>query len=177
VFVRAAGADQSLVPALASAIHEIDPEIATFGGRTMTEIINDSQAAYQRRVSAIVVGAFASVAWLLGALGIYGVIAYSVSRRTREIGVRMALGAQRGAVYALVLGEAGRLVAAGIVIGALVSVAGAAFMRDLLFGVRAWDPFTIGGIAGALTASALLASYLPARRAASVSPIEALRVE
>jgi predicted permease len=177
VFVRAAGADQSLVPALASAIHEIDPEIATFGGRTMTEIINDSQAAYQRRVSAIVVGSFASVAWLLGIIGIYGVIAYSVSRRTREIGVRMALGAQRGAVYALVLGEAGRLVAAGIVIGALVSVAGAAFMRDLLFGVRAWDPFTIGGIAGALTASALLASYLPARRAASVSPIEALRVE
>jgi predicted permease len=177
VFVRAAGPDRSLVPALASAIHEIDPEIATFGGRTMNEIINDSQAAYQRRVSAIVVGAFASVAWLLGVLGIYGVIAYSVSRRTREIGVRMALGAQRGAVYALVLGEAGRLIGAGIVIGALVSVAGAAFMRGLLFGVRAWDPFTIGGIAGALTASALLASYLPARRAASVSPIEALRVE
>jgi macrolide transport system ATP-binding/permease protein len=177
VFVRASGAEQSLVPALTSAIHEIDPDIATFGGRTMNEVINDSQAAYQRRVSAIVVGAFAAVAWLLGVLGIYGVVAYSVSRRTREIGVRMALGAQRGSVYALVLGEAGRLIAAGIVIGALVSVAGAAFIRGLLFGVRAWDPLTIGGIAAVLTASALLASYVPARRAASVSPIEALRVE
>lgn len=177
VLVRASGAEASLVPALASAIHDVDPEIATFGSRTMNEIINDSQAAYLRRVSAVIVGAFAAVAWLLGILGIYGVIAYSVSRRTREIGVRMALGAQRESVYRLVLGDAGRLIATGVLIGAGGSIAAAAFMRGLLFGVRAWDPFTIAGVAAVLTGSALAASYVPARRAASVSPIEALRPE
>jgi predicted permease len=177
VFVRASGAEESLVPALTSAVYGIDPDIATFGGRTMAEVINDSQAAYLRRVSAVIVGAFAAVAWLLGVLGIYGVIAYSVSRRTREIGVRMALGAQRGSVYCLVLGEAGRLVAVGIAIGAGGAIAAAVLMRGLLFGVSSWDPFTIGGVAAVLTGSALLASYVPARRAASVSPMEALRAE
>lgn len=177
VFVRASGAEQSLVPALTSAIHEFDPDIATFGGRTMAEVIHDSQAAYLRRVSAVIVGAFAAVAWLLGVLGIYGVIAYSVSRRTREIGVRMALGAQRGSVYRLVLGEAGRLVAVGIAIGMGGSMGAAVLLRGFLFGVRSWDPITIGGVAVVLTASALVASYVPARRAASVSPIEALRAE
>lgn len=117
------------------------------------------------------------MALLLGAVGLYGVIAYSVSQRTREIGVRMALGAQRGSVYRLILMEAGWLTAGGIAIGLGCSVAVASLMGDLLFGVRSWDVSTLAGVAALLAASALLASYVPAHRAASVNPLEALRAE
>jgi ABC-type antimicrobial peptide transport system permease subunit len=105
------------------------------------------------------------------------VIAYSVSQRTREIGVRMALGAQRGSVYGLILKEAGRLIVVGVTLGLVGSVGAAMLMRKLLFGVPPWDAPTLAVVAIVLAASALLASYIPARRAASVSPVEALRVE
>jgi len=114
---------------------------------------------------------------VLGVVGLYGVIAYSVSQRTREIGVRMALGAQKSAVYKLVLGEAGRLIAIGVVVGLVGSVGAAMLMGKLLFGVQAWDAGTLAGVAVVLGASAMLASYFPARRAASVNPTEALRAE
>jgi ABC-type antimicrobial peptide transport system permease subunit len=110
-------------------------------------------------------------------VGLYGVVAYSVSQRTREIGVRIALGAQRGSVYQLVLSEAGRLAGAGIVIGLLCSIGAATLMRGLLFGVRAWDITTLSGVASVLTIAAMLASFIPARRAASVDPVDALRAE
>ena len=110
-------------------------------------------------------------------MGLYGVIAYSVSQRTREIGVRMALGAQRSSVYELVLKEAGRLIAVGIVVGLAGSVASAMLMRKLLFGVQAWDAGTLAGVALLLAVSALMASFIPARRAAAVNPVEALRAE
>src|SRR5262249_38119514 len=109
--------------------------------------------------------------------GLYGVVAYSVSQRTREIGVRMALGARRGSVYGLILKEAARLTAFGIGAGAFLAVLGASLMRDLLFGVRTWDLPTFGVVSLLLGISALLASYIPARRAASVNPTEALRSE
>jgi len=105
------------------------------------------------------------------------VIAYSVTQRTREIGVRMALGAPRGSVYRLIMKEAGWLTAAGIALGLLSSVAAATLMRKLLFGTAAWDVTTLAAVAIVLGASAMLASYLPARRAASINPVEALRSE
>jgi len=108
---------------------------------------------------------------LLGVVGFYGVVAYSVGQRTREIGLRMAVGAQRGAVYRLVLGEAGRLTVLGVVFGLAGSLVAATLLRSMLFGVRSWDPPTLIGVAAVLGVSALLASYLPARRAArSIRP-------
>ena len=145
--VRTSKGEQSLLPTLAATIHRIDPEIATFDPRTMRARIDNTPAAYLRRCSAWLVGGFAFLALLLGAAGLYGVIAYSVSRRTREIGVRMALGAQRGTVYRLILKEFGWLIAAGIVIGLLCSVAAATLLRGLLFGVRAADPETLAAVA------------------------------
>jgi predicted permease len=175
--VRTAGNEQALLPTLAAAIHRIDPGIATFDPRTMSQRIDNTPAAYLRRCSAWLVGGFALLALLLGAAGLYGVIAYSVSRRTREIGVRMALGAQRGTVYRLILREAGWLIALGIGIGLVCSVAAATLLRDLLFGVRSADPEILAGVAAVLGVAAILASYIPARRAASVNPVDALRAE
>jgi ABC-type antimicrobial peptide transport system permease subunit len=129
------------------------------------------------RSSAWLVGAFAALALLLGVVGLYGVIAYSVSQRTREIGIRMALGAQRASVYRLILKEAGWLTAAGIGIGLACSIGAAMLMRSLLFGVRSWDVETMAGVAVVLGISAFFASYIPARRAASVNPVEALHTE
>ncbi|HVW77323.1 MAG TPA: FtsX-like permease family protein [Alloacidobacterium sp.] len=117
------------------------------------------------------------MALLLGVVGLYGVIAYSVSRRTREIGVRMALGAQRGAVYRLILGEAGKLAGFGLSAGLGLSLFAAMLLRRLLFGVQSWDTGILAGVVIVLTVAALLASYFPARRAASVDPVEALRSE
>lgn len=114
---------------------------------------------------------------MLGAIGLYGVIAFSVSRRTREIGVRMALGAQPAAVYRLVLGQAGLLAVAGIAIGFACSFAAARLLKGLLFGVESSDAPVWIAVAAVLAICALLASYLPARRAASVNPVEALRAE
>jgi len=114
---------------------------------------------------------------VLGAAGLYGVIAYSVSRRTREIGVRMALGAQAGTVNRMILSEAVRLIAAGIVIGLAGSAAAARLLRGLLFEVSAADPATMAAVAVVLGMAALLASYIPARRAAAVNPVDALRAE
>jgi ABC-type antimicrobial peptide transport system permease subunit len=139
--------------------------------------IDDSQAAYFRRSAAYLVGGFAALALVLGVVGLYGVIAFSVSRRTREIGVRMALGAQRSSVYRLILKEAGRLIGVGVVLGLAGSVGAAMLMGKLLFGVQAWDAETLAGVTVVLAVSALMASYFPARRAASVSPTEALRAE
>jgi macrolide transport system ATP-binding/permease protein len=143
----------------------------------MRNRIDDSPSAYLHRSSAWLVGGFAGMALLLSVVGLYGVIAYSVGQRTREIGVRMALGAERRRVYALILKEAGWLTAIGIGAGLACSLAVSKLMRELLFGVQAWDVPTLIAVAGVLAVSALLASYIPARRAASVNPVEALRAE
>jgi macrolide transport system ATP-binding/permease protein len=144
---------------------------------TMMQRINNSQTAYLHRATAYLVGGFAAFALLLGVVGLYGVIAYSVSQRTREIGVRMALGAQRSSVYRLILTEAGQLIVVGLVVGLGGSVAAAMVMRKLLFGVQAWDPGTLAAVIVLLAASSLLASFIPARRAAAVNPVVALRAE
>ena len=169
--------EQPLLPTLAATIRRIDPGIATFDQRSMSDRIDNTQAAYLHRCSAWLVGGFAVLALVLGAAGLYGVIAYSVSRRTREIGVRMALGAQAGTVNRMILSEAVRLIAAGIVIGLAGSAAAARLLRGLLFGVSAADPATMAAVAVVLGMAALLASYIPARRAAAVNPVDALRAE
>jgi predicted permease len=175
--VRTWQAEQSVIPACDAAIHQIDPDIGILDESSMSQRIEASETAYLHRSSAWLVGGFAGLALLLGVVGLYGVIAYSVSQRTREIGVRMALGAQRSAIYDLVLREAGWLTGAGILAGLVSALAATSLMRKLLFGVRSWDLPTLAAVALVLAVSALIASYIPARRAAAVNPVEALRAE
>lgn len=177
LFVRTGQGESSVLNSVTAAIHDVDPAVAVFGASEMRTLVNDSQSAYLRRSSAALVSGFAAVAWLLGVVGLYGVVAYSVGQRTREIGVRMALGAQQTAIYRLVLREAGWLTVAGIVAGVIFAIGAATLMRGLLFGVSSWDVPTLVSASMVLGVSALAASYLPARRAASINPVEALRAE
>jgi predicted permease len=178
VTVRAApGVERGLLPAMEREIRAIDPEIVTVGGATMPDRIRNSPSAYLHRSSTWLVGGYAAMALVLCVIGLYGVIAYSVSQRTREIGVRMALGAGQGTVYRMVLSEAGWLTFAGLGIGLVCAVGAARLLEGLLFGVTSWDAMTLCLVAVVLSSAAMLASYIPARRAASVSPVEALRAE
>jgi predicted permease len=177
VVVRTTQSEESVLPMLSDTINDIDSNINVSNLTTMTERVRNAPQVYLRRSATWLVGGFAAVALLLGVVGLYGVIAYSVSQRTREIGVRIALGAQRRTVYSLVLREAGVLALVGIAIGLGCSVLVASLMRKLLFGTPPWDVTTLICVAVVLGFSALVASYLPARRAASVDPITTLRAE
>jgi macrolide transport system ATP-binding/permease protein len=177
IVARTSVAAQSVLPAISAAIREIDPAIATFGASTMDERIHDSAPQYLHRASTWLVGSFAAVALLLSVVGLYGVIAYSVSQRTREIGVRIALGAQRASVYQLVMKDAAWVIAFGLVAGLAGSLLAALLIRNLLFGTPAWDVATLTVVPLMLGISALAASYLPAHRAASMNPVDALRAE
>ena len=143
----------------------------------MTQAIETTQPAMLHRFSAWIIGGFAAIAFILGVVGLYGVVAYSVSQRTREIGVRMALGAQRSTVYSMVMRQAAWITAIGVVLGIGCAIGASLAMRKLLFGVAAWDVPTLALVALVLAAASLAASFIPARRAASVNPTEALRVE
>ena len=175
--VRTSQAERSLLPALRAEMRRIDSSLGIVDEAAMRDRINDSPAAYLHRSSAWLIGSFAALALFLSVVGLYGVVAYSVSRRSQEIGLRMALGAGRGSVYRLVLVEAGRLAAFGIGAGLVLGTAAAASLRKVLFETSAWDVPTLVGVAGTLALAALVASYLPARRAASVDPVTALRAE
>lgn len=177
VTVRTTSADETILHSMSSAVHAIAPAAIVEDTDFLTARINDTPAALLHRSAAWLVGGFAVLALLLSVVGLYGVIAYSVSQRTREIGVRMALGAQRGSVYRLILREAGWLTVAGVGVGLIGAVFAATLMRKLLFGTQAWDAPTLAAVAALMAVSALLASYFPARRAASVNPVEALRAE
>jgi macrolide transport system ATP-binding/permease protein len=167
----------SLLPQLVSTLQQIDPNLGVSNEATMDEKIGTTQAALLHRFAAWLVGGFAIMSLVLGVIGLYGVVGYTVSRRTREIGVRMALGAQRSAVYGLVLRQAGWLTFAGLAIGLLCSLGASMLMRRLLFGVQAWDGVTLVCVALLLGLASMAASFLPARRAALVDPVEALRAE
>jgi predicted permease len=167
----------TLLPLLVSTLHQIDPNLGVSDEATMAAKIDTTQAALLHRFSAWLVGGFAVMALVLGVVGLYGVIAYSVSQRTREIGVRMALGARRSSVYALIIRQAGWLTMAGLAIGMACSVGTSLLIRKLLFGVQAWDAVTLACVAVLLGLAAMAASFLPARRAASVNPTDALRAE
>jgi predicted permease len=177
LLARTTNEPQDTLTALEQTVRHIGPSYIIQVRQTMEERVQDSQAAWLHRALAWLVGGFALMALLLGIVGLYGVIAYSVSQRTREIGVRMALGAQRGSVYRLVMAEAGRLIVVGIVAGLVCSVGAAIWMRSMLYGTPPWDVLTLSSVAVVLAVSAALASYIPARRAASVNPVEALRAE
>jgi predicted permease len=177
VVVRAAKDESAMLPVLVKMLHQIDPKLGVYGEITMTDQIESTQSALLHRFATWLVAGFAVIALVLGVVGLYGVVAYSVSQRTREIGVRMALGAQRSAVYGMVMRQAGWLTGIGIGIGLACAVGASMMMRKLLFGVAAWDVPTLTGVALVLGAASLAASFLPARRAASVNPTDALRAE
>jgi putative ABC transport system permease protein len=173
VTVRAAADGTALVPSLVRAVHDLDPDVPVADIRTMSEVIADSTA--QRRVTMLLIVAFAAVALILAAVGIYGVISYSVTLRTQEIGIRMALGAERTAVMRMVLGQAMTLAAIGVAAGAAAAWTLTRLMQKLLFGVEPSDPLTFTAVALLLTAVAASAAAVPALRATRVDPATALR--
>ena len=177
VTVRTSQSPESLLTSMVQAVHQIDPTLIANEEETMTARIDNSEAAYLHRSAAWVVAGFATLALLLGTVGLYSVISYSVGQRTREIGIRMALGAQKPAVYRLILGESAKPVVAGLVGGLISSLWLTVFLRGMLFGVSPWDKETMCVVASVLVAASLVASYIPARRAASIEPTEALRAE
>jgi len=175
VVVRADGDPQALVPALRQKVHELDAQLPLANIRTMDEWLSNTAA--QPRLNAQLLAVFAGVALLIAAIGIYGVLAYSVNQRTREIGLRMALGAPRSGVLRLVVGEGMLVGVVGIAIGLVAALALSATLASLLFGVPAHDPATFAGVAVVLMLVASVACVIPARRASRVDPLIALREE
>jgi predicted permease len=173
--VRTSGDARVLVSQVLGAIRAVDPDQPAYAVRSMTEVLDQSLA--MRWFNTVVVSLFAGSSLLLALVGIYGVIAWMVRQRTREIGVRMALGAQRSAVLGLVLRRGLKLAGAGIVLGLIGAIGVTQLLRSLLFGVGPADPLTFIAVPLLLVVAALLACWLPARRAAQVDPMEALRTE
>ena len=173
--VKTKGEGMRVVPSLVSAVHEIDPDVPIADIMPMTEVISVSTA--QRRLTMVMLMIFSAVALVLASVGIYGVISYSVTQRTQEIGIRMALGAQRADVLRMVVGRAMVLGIAGITIGAAGAFVLTRLMTNLLFDVRPEDPLTFLAVSVLLATVAALASYLPGRRATRVDPVVALRAE
>jgi ABC-type antimicrobial peptide transport system permease subunit len=173
VTVRTSLPATSLEPLIRREIQAIDPDLPVFNVRTMNEVIDGSLAS--RRFSAELVGVFAVVALLLASVGIYGLLAYMVGQRAQEIGVRMALGAQRNDILKLVLTQGALLAAVGVCVGLTLAAVAAPMIAALLYGIRAHDPIVFLAVPLILLAVSLAASYIPARRAARISPIVALR--
>jgi putative ABC transport system permease protein len=175
IIVKTAQPMGSIVPALRAAVAGVDPGLPVYDVRTLDDRVD---AALSRpRLAATVIGAFALSALLLAAIGVYGVMAYAVTSRRREIGIRVALGADRGDVVALVLGQGARLTAAGVAIGLAVSVAAARVIRTLLFGIAPTDPAVFGLTVMVIIGVALAAALVPARRASTIDPMTVLRTE
>jgi putative ABC transport system permease protein len=172
---RTTAAPEAAAGSLRQVLARLDPEQAAGEIRTFDQFLARSIAT--PRFTAILLGAFAALALLLAGFGLYGVMAYSVAQRRREIGIRMALGAQAADVRSLVVSQAVRLGAAGLAIGIVGALAVARVLDSLLFGVTASDPLTFAAVSAALIAVLVMAAYLPARRATRVDPIVALRAD
>jgi ABC-type antimicrobial peptide transport system permease subunit len=142
---------------------------------TMRDVISASVA--QQRFTMMLLGCFGLISLLMGGAGLYGVMSYTVARRTKEIGVRMAIGAQRADILGMVLREAGLLVGAGLAVGLAASLAAAQLLRSLLFGIAPRDPLTLATTCGVLLLAGLFAAWWPASRAAATEPMQALRME
>jgi putative ABC transport system permease protein len=175
IVVRTHGEPTLATSTVLAALKQADPLLPAY--RIMSMDANIQQSYWQASLYGKLFGAFAAIALVLAAVGVYGVISYSVSQRTQEIGVRVALGAQRGDVLRLIVGHGALLGGIGIAIGLLGALGVTRFLRTILFGVSPFDPASFLGVALMLTTIALLASYIPARRAARVDPVEALRYE
>jgi predicted permease len=175
IVVRAEADSQKLIALVRRELQQLDPNLPTASARPLVERL--SLALLPARIVASALGSFGLVALLLAAIGIYGVMSYAVSKRVREIGVRMALGAQRGDVLKLVMTQGMALTLIGVAIGLLAALGLTRLMKNVLFGVSATDPLTYTGVAALLTFVALLACYIPARRATKVDPMIALRCE
>jgi predicted permease len=173
--VRATRPASSLAPDVRAVMKAFDPNLPATEFTTLEQIVDHAVAP--RKLITNLLTAFSSLALVLAAIGLYGVIAYSVSQRTREIGIRLAVGAQRGDVLRLIVGEGFKTAAFGVVLGLIAARFATRVLDSLLFGVTATDPFIFVTNAAILVAVALLASAIPARRAARVDPMEALRCE
>jgi predicted permease len=174
-YVRSAGAETALGPAIRAAVRDEDPNVPVAVLQPITVRIDDNM--YSERLLAMLSTAFGALATLLAAIGLYGVVAYAVTRRTAEIGVRMALGALPRNVLLMVLAEAGKLALVGIVVGVAATLAMSRLVQGQLFGVQAADPRILVGAALFLAAIAVCAAFLPGRRASRISPIQALKYE
>jgi predicted permease len=173
--VRSPVAAGELVPMLRNAARQIDPDLPLTSVRTQQEQI-DADMQQERLFASLTLG-FGFLALVLACVGIYGIMAYTVSQRTNEIGIRLALGAVRGQIRGMVLREAAWIAVCGVVLGALATLLLARLVQAMLFGVKPYDPVSLAGSGVLLLVLALLASYIPAQRATSIDPMEALRTE
>jgi putative ABC transport system permease protein len=175
LIVRTAADPAQVTAAIRREVEQIDPYQPLTAIQPLEQYV--SRALARPRLYGVLLGGFASLALLLAAIGLYGLMAYAVRRRTHEIGIRMALGAQPQAMLRAMLGEGARLAAVGLALGVVAAIALTRFVAALLYGVGTTDAVTYGAVAALLGATALLAAYIPARRAARVDPMVALRYE
>jgi len=174
IVVRVTSQPQALIPAMRAAVEALRPDVP-LRFRTLDQVFSSSLD--QRRFILALFGVFAAVALMIAAIGVYGVMAYTVTQRTQEIGVRMALGAHAADVMRMALGHGMRLAVTGVAMGLLAAFAFTRLMKSLLFGVEVTDPLTFTAVASLLTIVALLTCMIPARRATKVDPMVALRHE
>jgi putative ABC transport system permease protein len=175
--VRTAVPPESLAPAVESLVRQLDPDLPVYEVMSMEEALQGANGFFLFKVGAAFAGALGGLGLLLAVVGVYGVVSYSASRRQHEIGIRMALGAQRVTIFRLVIGQAVLLVGLGIALGVVAALGVSRLLVSFLVGVPSYDPLTFLGVSTILMAVALLACYLPARRATKVDPMAALRCE
>jgi putative ABC transport system permease protein len=173
--IRTTADPASMTSAMRKQVQQLDPDLPVFNVRTMQEVLQGSVA--QPRFRTLLLTVFAGLALWLAALGLYGVMAYSVSQRTNELGVRAALGAAPNDILKLIIGRGLQLAAAGMGVGTVLAFAGARLISGLLFGISAMDPLTLGGTCVVVLLVAIVASLAPAWRAAKVNPATALRAD
>jgi putative ABC transport system permease protein len=173
--VRTAGDASALIPELRARIWDVDRALPIYDASTVSALVAETLAA--RRFVTNLLGVLAALAFLLATLGIYGMLVFSTTQRTREIGIRMAVGGKDRDILSLVLGESARLIAAGVFLGLLGSLAAARLLAALLYSTSPTDPLTLGVTTSLLASVALFACYVPARRATRIDPLNALRAQ